>query len=322
MFSDGVFVDSRETSSESVSLLLWEQCTETTHLGSNTDLKVDNTEGMDLFAILNTPYVEPKTIRNIHRYSWKSVDSSSSQTPISSDNFTTDIWSILSRNNLDSLFDQEVKTPISSQVYSNQNPSRTFEGSASSRMGNNENTPLENNPLDHNTLYAQLLSLEANEPPDHSDDINTTVRPFNFLIPSDLNVSVYDGTVDDALDFSPGSILIHEGHSSQVKKIGQISLKRSTYSNSKYIHQLVRRTVLNEWNNIRPRLKDDVVYIQESKNHILVWKPLSIYSAFTSNKIKIVDNIDVPSTSCFGKINMRNKRAWSRSPNKSKRMRL
>ncbi|KAK6454552.1 uncharacterized protein RJT20DRAFT_130705 [Scheffersomyces xylosifermentans] len=47
------------------------------------------------------------------------------------------------------------------------------------------------------------------------------------------------------------------------------------------------------------------------------WYPLSIYKAYTNIKTDL-DNTDyhkfVPRKSCFGKINMRSKRAWPRGP--------
>ncbi|CAN3353973.1 hypothetical protein DICA4_B00782 [Diutina catenulata] len=56
----------------------------------------------------------------------------------------------------------------------------------------------------------------------------------------------------------------------------------------------------------------------------LVWEPQALFSAFTDCKPKDLkgDNgffKQIPVVSCFGKINMRQRRAWSRGPNKKQR---
>lgn len=57
------------------------------------------------------------------------------------------------------------------------------------------------------------------------------------------------------------------------------------------------------------------------------WKPESVYKTFVDCKPSFFDKSDyqdrVPATSCFGKINMRIPKAWSRGPNRPvKRMKL
>jgi len=52
------------------------------------------------------------------------------------------------------------------------------------------------------------------------------------------------------------------------------------------------------------------------------WKPLSIFTVYTNFKPDAIDDTDyfenIPHTSCFGRLNMRVKRAWTRGPNKVK----
>ncbi|ODV80709.1 uncharacterized protein CANTADRAFT_20281 [Suhomyces tanzawaensis NRRL Y-17324] len=67
-------------------------------------------------------------------------------------------------------------------------------------------------------------------------------------------------------------------------------------------------------------LGDKVRKRRNPESDELVWKPVSIYqAAYTNIKIFPLEKTDyhlyIPQVSCFGKINMRVKRAWVRKPN-------
>lgn len=332
MFPEGMFVDSRKTSSDSVYLLLWEQGTEATNTGTSADLKFDSTEGTDLLAILNPEYPEAnltvdkgfKEKETSHR-NWKCVVSSSDLTPMSSEDISSEFWKIFS-DKQDYLFDQGYNTSISSQSLAHQHIGKHFEYKISPmQTSSNEQAPIgANNNLLRQHLYRQLLELESNEAANYSSTSLEAVRPTShsgFAATTGVSDILCEDTTYYDMEYPIGSVLLYQGFTLEIKKVNQIIFENKHYSRAKHIHELIKQTVFDEWNEVNPFPQDDVVQEQLSKNHLLLWKPLSIYSAFTADKFKTIDN-NVPSTSCFGKINMRNKRAWSRSPNRAKKMRL
>ncbi|QBM87027.1 hypothetical protein METSCH_B02210 [Metschnikowia aff. pulcherrima] len=98
------------------------------------------------------------------------------------------------------------------------------------------------------------------------------------------------------------------------------------------VHESVLKTIRLEfaledsYKSIRPRKHDQIRVRKRRKPQECDWKPESVYKVYVECKPDFFEKTDyqdrIPSRSCFGKINMRIPRAWSRRPNKSKKRKL
>lgn len=114
------------------------------------------------------------------------------------------------------------------------------------------------------------------------------------------------------LKLSPRSYMRPQDTSRAVDK----SIKEELELYSKYIE-------MAKVKNPRKRTKFfDNTKIKKNKRSRMEWKPLSVFTIYTSAKSDMIEETDflenIPYTSCFGRINFRMKRAWSRGPNKIK----
>lgn len=95
-------------------------------------------------------------------------------------------------------------------------------------------------------------------------------------------------------------------------------------------HQLVRESVtrefqMEEWFKFSPPASRKSKTKKRRHPHDCEWKPESVYKTFVDCKPDYFDRSNyqdfVPRSLCFGKINMRIPKAWSRGPNRPKRRR-
>lgn len=98
------------------------------------------------------------------------------------------------------------------------------------------------------------------------------------------------------------------------------------------VHCQVVETITREleyeskFQNKKLDLDDKPTRKRRRKPHEVNWKPESIFRSYVDckpadiNKTSYPDN--VPMCSCFGRINMREAKAWSRQPNKPKKQRI
>ncbi|CUM66980.1 uncharacterized protein PRCAT00004667001 [Priceomyces carsonii] len=93
------------------------------------------------------------------------------------------------------------------------------------------------------------------------------------------------------------------------------AIKRELELEKKYLKTLKTRGAITFRAKVRKR--------RNPSCDVPTWQPMSVFTAFTDYKCNHFENTDyfdnIPSTSCFGRINMRVKRAWSRGPSKSKK---
>lgn len=101
------------------------------------------------------------------------------------------------------------------------------------------------------------------------------------------------------------------------------------YQNARTVHRLVRRTVQLEF-EMEDRYRLSLMSLlppkpkrRRSSERECEWKPESVYKTFVDCKPDFFEKSNyqdhIPECSCFGKINMRIPKAWSRGPNKPKR---
>lgn len=99
--------------------------------------------------------------------------------------------------------------------------------------------------------------------------------------------------------------------------IGKLTLNDLGQLNPFIVHHQICQTIEDEFNKELFSLLDNGE--KQNPKGSLNWQPLSIYSAYTNIKNQDLSCLEnIPHTSCFGKINMRVKRAWARLPNKKK----
>lgn len=122
--------------------------------------------------------------------------------------------------------------------------------------------------------------------------------------------------------------------------IGSLILRTTSYKEAKKISASVNQTIDDEFNfnskyfsSIQSKSrKRKKIYQDQNKMKIrrrnnpcsdeVEWKPLSIFTVYTNIKPDAIEDTDyfenIPQSSCFGRLNMRVKRAWTRGPNKAK----
>lgn len=118
-------------------------------------------------------------------------------------------------------------------------------------------------------------------------------------------------------------------------EIGDLKLSPRSYTRPQDTSRAVDKSIKEELElytkyiekskvkNPRKRTKMfDNTKIKKNKRSRMEWKPLSVFTIYTSAKSDRIEETDflenIPYTSCFGRINFRMKRAWSRGPNKIK----
>lgn len=96
------------------------------------------------------------------------------------------------------------------------------------------------------------------------------------------------------------------------------------------VHMLIRKSIEKEF-KVEDRYRRKMVTGHQTRHRDkrrrnpleCNWKPESVYKTYIDCKPEFFDKSDyqdhIPSTSCFGKINMRIPKAWSRGPNKPRK---
>ncbi|OBA19975.1 hypothetical protein METBIDRAFT_13003 [Metschnikowia bicuspidata var. bicuspidata NRRL YB-4993] len=105
-----------------------------------------------------------------------------------------------------------------------------------------------------------------------------------------------------------------------------------TNQNPYLVHESVLKTIKLEfaledsYRSIRPQRNEQIRIRKRRKPQECDWKPESVYKIYVECKPDFFEKTDyqdrIPNRSCFGKINMRIPRAWSRKPNKSKKRKM
>ena len=145
---------------------------------------------------------------------------------------------------------------------------------------------------------------------------------------------------DDTDERDVGRIFRYPDNSNQIFNIGTLKLASNSYKEAKVVSASVNKTIDDEFelkskyfrssnNSLKRRQKTQPEEIRSKirkRNNPTTdeveWKPLSIFTVYTNFKPEAIDDTDyfenIPQTSCFGRLNMRVKRAWTRGPNKAK----
>ncbi|GEQ69105.1 hypothetical protein JCM33374_g2776 [Metschnikowia sp. JCM 33374] len=105
-----------------------------------------------------------------------------------------------------------------------------------------------------------------------------------------------------------------------------------TNQNPYLVHESVLKTIRMEfaledsYKSVLPQKNEQIRIRKRRKPQECDWKPESVYKIYVECKPEFFEKTDyqdrIPSRSCFGKINMRIPRAWSRKPNKSKKRKM
>lgn len=105
-----------------------------------------------------------------------------------------------------------------------------------------------------------------------------------------------------------------------------------TNQNPFLVHESVLKTIRLEfaledsYKSVLPRRNELIRIRKRRKPQECDWKPESVYKIYVECKPDFFEKTDyqdrIPNRSCFGKINMRIPRAWSRKPNKSKKRKM
>ncbi|SGZ56207.1 CIC11C00000004675 [Sungouiella intermedia] len=137
--------------------------------------------------------------------------------------------------------------------------------------------------------------------------------------------------------FPPGTILMYSTEQSLqldrpgvVGTVGPLVGIQSDHSNSFHVHCAIRNTVRKEFkleDNYRRLISGGLLTLPRDKKRRnptdCDWKPESIYKTYVDCKPEFFEKSDyqdhIPTSSCFGKINMRIPKAWSRGPNRPNR---
>lgn len=138
-----------------------------------------------------------------------------------------------------------------------------------------------------------------------------------YYAPKSLNLK---DSSDSDYALPPGSIILQDDDL-KVSNVGALNIDSKCYDNPASVHRAVKKTILLEWNksNIIPE-GHNLKSHRKRENGNLDWKPLSVFTAYTNIKVMDAQALEnIPQSSCFGKINMREKRAWARGPNKKQK---
>lgn len=202
-----------------------------------------------------------------------------------------------------------------------------------------------NSEVDVQTLKDSVGVLRAHSPlplpltPTPTPNINmndSMSRSYVFENENSRDRSYFDDT--DERDV--GRIFRYPDNSNQVFNIGTLRLASNSYKEAKVVSASVNKTIDDEFelksryfrsfeNSLKKRQKTQPEEIRSKirkRNNPTTdeveWKPLSIFTVYTNFKPEAIDDTDyfenIPQTSCFGRLNMRVKRAWTRGPNKVK----
>lgn len=138
----------------------------------------------------------------------------------------------------------------------------------------------------------------------------------------------------------PGTILMYSSKKSlQLDKpevvgtMGQLAALGVGRRNSLHAHFAIRNTIKDEfeledkYHRLSRRGRQALPRDKRRRNSMeCEWKPESVYKTYVDCKPAFFEKSDyqdhIPASSCFGKINMRIPKAWSRGPNRPKRRRV
>lgn len=138
----------------------------------------------------------------------------------------------------------------------------------------------------------------------------------------------------------PGTILMYSTHQSLqsdnpevVGSVGPLTGMGAGHLNSLHIHCAIRNTIKHEFqieDNYHQLTRRGLLALPRDKRRrnptVCEWKPESVYKTYVDCKPVFFEKSDyqdhIPSSSCFGKINMRIPKAWIRGPNRPKRRRV
>lgn len=200
-----------------------------------------------------------------------------------------------------------------------------------------------NSEIDAQPLKESSGSLKLTSPYSVSQDITSMTTPLDYMNRSGSKSYIFE----DQENIKYGHYLIHSAetdvgriyrypnNSGRKFDIGALKLVSNGYKRARVISASVNKTIDDEFEfksrfyDFRKRqtteLETPNAKIRKRNNHTtdeVEWKPLSIFTVYTNFKPESIDDTDyfenIPMSSCFGRLNMRVKRAWTRGPNKVK----
>lgn len=185
--------------------------------------------------------------------------------------------------------------------------------------------PLPSQAYPNNSLNDQI-TVDATEPAVSTtkSTSNSTLNADNSplskaLTPSISELDISEQDIGKIIFYIYGENIHHQ----------RLNLNIEAYGKPRTVHQQVKATITtelefqDEYTKLYYQTRNQQQFkkkVKKRRNPLhdqSNWEPESIYKAYTTIKPKYFDKSDypnrVPQSSCFGKINMRGKGAWSRS---------
>lgn len=186
-------------------------------------------------------------------------------------------------------------------------------------------------------LQSPLSSIQTYTPRINGTR-NLSTSTLSFLQPSSCKEN---SKSNQAPVYETGKIYVYSmGTEKPFSNLGSLRLHNPSCMNPKTVLKSVKKTIDDEF-KVHSKYVTDFKSQKNRKtitqpksppkkqhkrnnpgSNLVEWKPLSIFTAYTDIKSEAIENTDyfdnIPSSSCFGRLNMRVKRAWTRGPNKNK----
>lgn len=198
-----------------------------------------------------------------------------------------------------------------------------------------------NSEVEGQSLKDSIGAITSHSPFPHP--LTPTPTPNSNAKDSKSKTYVFENNKDrlyfeDIDERDVGRIFRHLDNSNQIFNIGNLKLATTSYREARVVSASVNKTIDDEFelkaryfssfdNSLKKRRRSqpEGSKIRKRNNTTtdeVEWKPLSIFTVYTNFKPDAIDDTDyfenIPHTSCFGRLNMRVKRAWTRGPNKVK----
>lgn len=198
---------------------------------------------------------------------------------------------------------------------------------------------IEKNSLTKTLILLQSpLSLAQPYTPRINESRNLSTSSLSLLQTANYKENSKSGQVPE---YETGKIYVYSiGNEKPFSDLGSLRLHNTSCMNPKTVLKSVKKTIDDEFKVHSKYVTDfesqknrktvtppkSPPKKQHKRNNpgadLVEWKPLSIFTAYTDIKSEAIENTDyfdnIPSSSCFGRLNMRVKRAWTRGPNKNK----
>lgn len=200
-----------------------------------------------------------------------------------------------------------------------------------------------NSEVESQTLKDSVGAIRAHSPFPHP--LTPTPTPNSNVKDTKSKTYIFESNKDrlyfeETDERDVGRIFRYPDNSNQIFYIGTLKLASTSYREARIVSASVNKTIDDEFelkakyfssfeNSLKKRRKSQPEEIRSKirkRNNPTTdeveWKPLSIFTVYTNFKPDAIDDTDyfenIPHTSCFGRLNMRVKRAWTRGPNKVK----